>query len=437
MMTNRTVLTVVVLILLCSLSPTQTRPASAAGLVAVAAASQPIIYTLPPDKLEKAEALYKLDLKLAIFGTLYSWLVLLIVLYSGIAAKFRDWAESTSHWRFVQAVIFVPLLLITLALPELPLRMYGHHISLQYGLSVQNWGSWFADVGKGEAVSIVILVVVLWLMQTIIRKSPRRWWFYFWLICLPIIVFLTFIAPVIIDPLFNKFEPLEGNDPQLVQAIEEVTHRAHVSIPPDRIYQMKASEKVTTLNAYVTGFGSSKRIVIWDTTIQNTTPGETLFVVGHEMGHYVLHHIQKGLVAAAIGLLIGLYILFHLSGWSLRRFGPRWHIRALHDWAALPMIFLLFGIMGVFAEPLGNAFSRNIEHQADIYGLEVTHGINPDSARVAAHSFQILGELSLDYPYPNRLAVVWLWDHPPIADRVRFTQEYDPWDKGESPKYVK
>jgi STE24 endopeptidase len=223
----------------------------------------------------------------------------------------------------------------------------------------------------------------------------------------------------------------------LVEAIQKVAQRAGENIPPDRIFEMKASEKVTTLNAYVTGFGDSKRIVIWDTTIHNTTLPETLFVVGHEMGHYVLLHIPKGLAGIAVGLLVGLYILFHLLGWSVKRFGTRPGIRAPHDWAALPLIFLLVGIMGFFAEPLGNAFSRHFEHQADIYGLEVTHGINANSRQVAAQSFQVLGELSLSYPYPGRLAVFGYWSHPTIADRVRFAQEYDPWDKGESPKYVK
>jgi len=434
--TSAVLLAALAALLVCASAGAQSSPAPS-NAQAAATATQPIVYSLPPDKLEKSEALYKLDMKMSVFGTLYSWLILLIILYAGIGTKFRDWAESVSHWRFVQALIFVPLLLITLALADLPLRMYGHHVSLQYGLSVQNWSSWFADQGKGQIVEVVILAPVLWLMQLIIRKSTRLWWFYFWLICLPIAAFLIFISPVVIDPLFNKFEPLENKNPQLVSAIEQVVQRGGLAIPRDRMFQMKASEKVTTLNAYVTGFGTSKRVVVWDTTIEKLTTPETLFVFGHEMGHYVLYHIPKGLAGTAIGLLVGLYILFYLLGWSMRRLAPRWRIRALHDWAALPMILLLAGIMGFCAEPLGSAFSRHFEHQADIYGLEVTHGINANSRQVAAQSFQVLGELSLAYPYPNRLAVFWYWSHPTIADRVRFAQEYDPWDNGEPPKYVK
>lgn len=423
-------------LLLCISMQAQPSPAPAQQQTEVADKPH-MSYSLPPDKLKKSEALYKLDIGFSLVGTLYSWLILLLVLYLGIAAKYRVWAEAVSSRRFVQAVIFVPLLMITLALPALPLRIYGHHISLQYGLSVQSWGSWLADVAKGEAVTIVILAIVLWIMTAIIRLSPRRWWFYFWLVFLPILVFLVFIAPLVIDPLFNQFEPLTRKNPQLVEAIERVVQRGGLAIPPERMYEMKASAKVTTLNAYVTGFGASKRVVVWDTSIQKLTTPEILFMFGHEMGHYVLHHILKGLIAGAIGAFIGLYILYYLSGRVLQRFGPRWRIIALHDWAAIPMIFLLAGILSFSAEPVGNFVSRYIEHQADVYGLEVTHNINVNPQQVAAHSFQVLGEMSLDYPYPGRLAVFWYWTHPPIADRVRFAQEYDPWAAGEEPRFVK
>jgi STE24 endopeptidase len=394
-------------------------------------------YTLPPDKLAKAKALYDIRGTLRIIGTVWGFVVLLGILYLGIAAKYRDWAEKASRRRFVQALIVVPLLMLTLAILDLPLDAYQQSISLKYGLSVQKWGSWGSDLLKGEAIVIFLFIFALWGLLALIRKSPRRWWFYAWLIALPFIVFIFMIEPVVIAPLFNKFEPLEKTNPQLVQAIDRVTQRGGLSIPADRMFLMKASEKVTTLNAYVSGFGPSKRVVVWDTTIQKATTPETLFVFGHEMGHYVLNHIYYGLVATALGLLLGLYVLYLTSGWLLRKFQERWRIRELGDWAALPMIFLVFSVLGFIAQPLGSTFSRQLEHNADIYGLEVTHGINPNSQEVAAHTFQVLGELALTYPYPSKLVVFWYYDHPPIADRVRFAHNYDPWDKGEPPKYVK
>lgn len=418
-------------------SPATSAPDASSAQAATTPTTQTTQYTLPPDKLAKSRALYDLRGKLLIVDTLYGLLVLLGVLYFGVAAKYRNLAEAASKWRFIQALIFVPLLLLTIALFGLPLDMYQQSISRQYGLSVQGWGSWFGDVLKGQAISLVLLTVLLWLLVLLIRKSPRLWWFYSWLIVVPVIIFLAFLAPIVFDPLFNKFEPLDQSNPQLVDAIQKVTHRGGLEIPRDRMFLMKASEKVTTLNAYVTGFGPSKRVVVWDTTIKNASTPETLFVFGHEMGHYVLNHIVIGIAATAVGLFFGFYLLYLICNWSFSRFQQRWHMRELGDWAAVPMILLVFSILSIVSAPIGNGISRQLEHNADIYGLEVTHDINPNPHENAAHAFQVLGELALSYPYPSRFVVFWYADHPPICDRVPFAYNYDPWSKGEQPKYVK
>ena len=412
-------------------------PAASPAAAQATPATQTTEYTLPPDKLAKAKGLYDLRGRLRIIDTIYGLLVLLGLLYLGIAGKFRDIAEAAGKNRLVQALIFVALFLVTTTVLELPLDAYQQSISLQYGLSVQGWSSWFGDVLKGMLVAYIIFTIAAWGITSLIRKSPRRWWFYTWLIAIPFIVFLVFLSPILIDPLFNKFEPLDKSNPQLVDAIEKVTQRGGLTIPRDRMFLMKASEKVTTLNAYVTGFGPSKRVVVWDTTIKNATTPETLFVYGHEMGHYVLNHIVIGIIATAIGLFIGFYLLYRIANWAFARFQQRWRMRELSDWAALVMLILIFSIMSTISAPIDNAFSRQLEHNADVYGLEVTHGINANSQEAAAHAFQVLGELSLSYPYPSKAVVFWYADHPPISDRVKFAHSYDPWSKGEPPKYVK
>ena len=435
------------------------QPNGAAGQTSAASASptveqkapttQTAEYTLPPDKLAKSKALYQLGGKLRIIDTVYGLLVLLALLYFGIAAKYRDWAEKASSKRLVQALVFVPLLMLTITVLDLPLNVYGHHIGREYGLSVQGWGSWLGDVAKGFLVGLIIFIPAIWGVTQAIRKSPRRWWFYTWVVAMPVVVFLVFIAPVVLDPLFNNFEPLDKTNPQLVNAIEKVVASAGENIPRDRVFLMDASRKVTTLNAYVTGIGPSKRIVIWDTTIKNASTPETLFVVGHEMGHYVLNHIRIGIIATAIGLFIGFYLLYVISNWTFSRLKERWQMRELWDWAAVPMLLLIFSVMSIATEGIGNTVSRQLEHNADIYGVEVTHKLASDPAvaatiyhdvstrEAAAHAFQILGELSLTYPYPSKAVVFWYYNHPSIPDRVRFAHNYDPWSKGEPPKYVK
>ena len=394
-------------------------------------------YTLPPDKLAKAEALYRIRTTLYLFGMIFGIIVLWVLLKLRIAPALRDLAERSSKNRFVQALIFVPLLTLLIAVIALPVDLYGHHISLAYGLSVQSWPSWFGDWCKGEALAIILFVPTVFALFRIIRRSPQRWWFYFWLLTLPFMLLLIFIEPVIIEPPFNKFEPLEKTQLQLVAAIEKVTHRGGLDIPASRMFEMKASEKVTTYNAYVTGIGATKRVVVWDNTIHDMTIPEILFVFGHEMGHYVLDHIYKGIAFAAGLMFAGFWLGRRIALALLTRWGEPWGVRGIDDLAALPVLMLTLSLLMLVSEPIGNAFSRHLEHEADRYGLEVTHGLFPDNAEVAAASFQKLGEKSFDYPSPNRFLVFWSYDHPPIADRIRFSLSYDPWDTPKGPKYVK
>jgi STE24 endopeptidase len=394
-------------------------------------------YTLPPDKLAKSAALRATRIRVWIVSSVYGLGLLLLFLYARWGVRFRDLATKVSHRNFVQGWVFVPLFLVTIGVLDLPPDIYSHHLSRSYGLSVQGWGSWFGDWAKSMGVEVVGLTLMVWLLYLIIRNSPRLWWFWFWLISLPIMAFIVFIAPVVLDPMFNKFEPLEKTNPELVTKIEEVVRRGGLTIPRDRVFEMKASAKTTELNAYVTGFGATKRVVVWDTTEQKMTVPQTLFVFGHEMGHYVLGHVWKGMLFIAGFLFVLYYLGFRASLWLLARKQQRWQIGNVGDWASLPALLLVISVIAFFAQPAGSAFSRMLEHHADIYGLEVIHGIVPDSQQAAAQSFQVLGETSLSYPYPSRFLVWWLADHPPISDRVPFAANYDPWGQGKDPRFVK
>lgn len=394
-------------------------------------------YTLPPDLYEKAVKYSRTQYILYFAGFVWGVIVLLLVLGWRLAPKYRDWAEGATNVHFFQAVIFTPLLLLTLAVLGLPLDIYGHWLSRDYGISVQSWGSWAGDWAKSQLLSFILGIILVWILYAIIRHSPRRWWLYFWLAALPILFFVIFISPNVIDPMFNRFEPLQNTDPQLVTALEQVVHRAGMNIPPDRMFLMKASEKTNAVDAYVTGIGASKRVVVWDTTIQKMTVPETMYVFGHEMGHYVLGHVFRGLIFGALLAFVLLYIGFRGALWTLSRRSSRWSIRNTDDWASLPVLLLWVAILGFFASPVANTFSRHVEHQADQYGLEVTHGLFPDSKQVAAHSFQILGEVDLADPDPNPLIKVWLFSHPSLAERVNFALTYDPWSEGKQPEFVK
>lgn len=394
-------------------------------------------YTLPPELYEKAVNFSRAEYILYFADFVWGVIMLLLILRWRLAPKYRDWAERATTKRFVQAAIFAPILLLTIAMFELPINIYGHWLSRRYGISVQGWGSWAGDWAKGEILSFILGIILVWILYAVIRRSPRRWWLYFWLAALPILFFVIFLSPLVIDPMFNKFEPLEQSDPQLVTALEQVVHRAGMSIPAERMFLMKASEKTKAVDAYVTGLGASKRVVVWDTTIAKMTVPETMYVFGHEMGHYVLGHVYKGLIFGAVLAFVLLYLGFRGMRWTLSRHSARWGIRATDDWASLPVLLLWIAILGFLASPITNTFSRHDEHQADQYGLEVTHGLIPNSSQVAARSFQILGEVDLADPNPNPFIKVWLFSHPPEAERVKFALAYNPWAEGKQPEFVK
>jgi STE24 endopeptidase len=394
-------------------------------------------YVLSHDRYEKAVTYSRASYTLYFISVGLNVLALVVFLRLGMAAKYRDWAESVSDRRLVQAVIFVPMLVLTVDFVELPLRVYGHVLSLRYEMSVERWGSWFFDWAKEQLLMVGFALILALILSAVMHRSPRRWWLLFWVATLPIVLFVVFISPWIIDPLFNKFEPLQATNPDLVASIENLTRHAGVPIPRDRMFLMRASEKTNEINAYVTGLGASKRVVIWDTTIQKATTDETLVIVGHELGHYVLGHVWKGFLFAAVLLLIGYYALFRGLHWTLGRWGGEWRIYGPSDWASLAVLLLLVEIGMFVASPVVNGFSRMQEHDADVYGLEVTHGIVPDSSEVAARTFQVLGDADLADPNPPEFITFWLYSHPPLADRLVFAQNYDPWAKGESPKYVK
>ena len=311
-----------------------TQPAAAAA----ADSSAPLLqYSLPPDKLAKAYALYLVNGVLYFVAGLWSIVVLWLMLRSRFGVRLRSLAERVSRRRFLQAVVVMSVFAIVMELVQLPFDMYSEHISMKYGRSVQTWASWFGDWGKGLLLACIFASILGWILYVALRRSPRRWWFYFWLALIPIIIFVMFIAPVWIEPMFNKYEPLTDHHADLVAQIERVVHRAGMDIPPERMYEMKASEKTTTLNAYVSGFGATKRVVVWDTTMQHMTTPETLFVFGHEMGHYVLGHIPKEIAINLVFLLLLFYVGYRLANWLVAKYGERWGIRSLDDWASLPL----------------------------------------------------------------------------------------------------
>src|SRR5271165_2621439 len=254
---------VLVLALVMGALPTgtrTTRPAQPAGSGTDSTSSQADLgraakpstetYQLSPERYEKAVSLATKEYTLYFVSVAWAILVLLVLLRIGVVARWRDIAERASHQRSVQALIFLPALLLSLAVLHLPISIYAHWLSLRYEQSIQGWDSWFWDRTKGEMISLGLGYIVGLILISVVRWKPQTWWLYFWYAVVPLALFLFFISPWFFDPLFNRFALLEVQHPQLVEAIGRLTEQAGVPIPPERMFLMQASAKTNQINAY-------------------------------------------------------------------------------------------------------------------------------------------------------------------------------------------
>ena len=393
-------------------------------------------YSLSPSDLEKSQHLSKVGVTMHFVQEAWDLIALILLLSLGVMAWMRDKAAGISKNVWGQGYIFLLLYLIVDWLVDLPLDLYRQHLSLVYGLSVQSWGSWFGDEAKGLGMGWGFGGLIFLLLFWVIRKFPRRWWLVFWGCSIPIGFFILFVSPYI-EPAFNKYEPLQQSNPELVAQLEKVVQKNHMDIPPSRMFLMKASEKVTTMNADVEGFGASKRVVVWDNTIAKMKPEEILLVFGHESGHYVLHHIQTTVTLVYALLFVLLFLAYHFVQWAIARFGAQWRVPEQGDWAAFGVLLLAFSIGTLFTEPILNNFSRMNEHAADVFGQEAVHGLVADPQAAAQGAFVALGRIGFSDPNPNPLYEFWTYSHPGVGRRAAFAKVYDPWAPGMEPKYFK
>lgn len=406
---------------------TTTAPAAAITTTAPAPASADTGAVAVPKPTEEAVRYQNSGTVLWVVDTLWGLLLPLILLFTGLSARIRDLAYRIGRKWYFALVVYGAIVTALIWAVSLPLAYYeGFVREHAYGLSNQTLGKWTGDTVKGLVIGIVTFALVMWVPYLLLRKSPRRWWVWTALAGIPLIVFSIWLEPLVIEPLFNHFGPM--HDKQLEQQI--LGEAARAGIAGSRVFEVNKSVDTKALNAYVTGFGGSKRIVIWDTTLRKMNDREILFVVGHEMGHYVLHHMIY-LVAFSIVLLFLFLYLIHLSaGWVIARYRERFRFDALADFASYPLLSVIITVAGLVVTPAILAFTRHLEHEADRFGLELTR-----DNHAAATAFVKLQSENLSVPYHSTLYKIFQDSHPPLGERIEFSNTYKPWAQGKPLKY--
>ncbi|MEO8217734.1 MAG: M48 family metallopeptidase [Acidobacteriota bacterium] len=360
-------------------------------------------------------------------GLLVAWLFL----GTGLSRRLRDWSEHTTRFRALQTAIYGALYILISTVVLLPWAAYeGYFREHQYGMSNQSFGAWFSDQMKGLAIGLIMGTIAIVVIYAVFRRAQRTWWIWGSLVTIALLIFAVAIGPVYLEPVFNKFKPL-AESPLKDQILSMA--RAN-EIPATDVYEFDASKQTRRMSAHVSGLFGTTRISMNDNLLHRGSPEEIKAVLGHEMGHYVLNHVYKGMVFFSIIIIVG----FAFLRWSFERLqrksGERWGIQNIGDVAGLPLLIVLFSLFSFALTPVQNTIGRSIEAEADNYGLNVSR--QPDGfAQAALHLAEYRkmqpGALEewLMYDHPsgwNRIhrSMVWKQEHIQDADIVSYDAEH-------------
>ncbi|MFC5532624.1 M48 family metallopeptidase [Cohnella yongneupensis] len=368
-----------------------------------------------PGQLHDSQTLNAARVWIFFMSAPWEWLIYVLLLAGGLSRYWRDALERRGLPIYIRFPLFVLLVQGASFLLYMPLRIIGYSLSRSYGITTQPVSGWIrdklVDFGIGYVIMLAVSAVAFWIIS-----RGGRWWLKLWLLSIPFTVFMMYVQPVIIDPLYNDYYRLK--DPVLEKHILDLAKRA--DIPADRVYEVDMSTKTNALNAYVTGLGSSLRIVLWDTTLKKLDEKEILLIMAHEMGHYVKHHLEW----SAVGAVGGSFVLLSVGGWLYariaRRRGAGWGIRGPSDMAALPLALLLMSVISFASLPVSNAISRNAESAADAYALKLI-----GSAEGSVTMDQTMAIVSLSDMNPPLLVKWFRSTHPSDMERIVKALEFE------------
>ena len=360
-----------------------------------------------PDLPQEAYDLRKDNLIVWSIGFILQFLIPILFLTSRLSQRIG----------IIKAGILYGIVFFTLVfLISLPLNYYSSFILRhKYGLTSQTIIRWLELNIKSFVVNDLVLALFIWIPYYIIYRSPRSWWLQIGILLIPIVIFVVFISPMYIDPIFNQYTSIE--DEVLGGKIGLLLEKADISDAD--IYMVDKSRDTNTMNAYMTGIYKSKRIVLWDTTINNLDEAEVLAISAHEIGHYVEGHILKNILYVCIGNFLLLYLVYISSNWILDKSNLRFGFKNLYNYASLPLLILLINLYTFLGNPIYNYVSRSMEVVADRYEIVMTK-----DREAAISAMEKLYHKNLGLPRQSTLYKIWYNSHPNLEERVHFYSNY-------------
>nr|MDT0662161.1 M48 family metallopeptidase [Micromonospora sp. DSM 115978] len=363
---------------------------------------------LPAADVERARE-FRSALRPGSYGALALGLVVALLLgLTPIGAKLVELAGRPfgGHW-IAQAVLGGLAVVLVADLVTLPLAAWRHTVLTRYGLATQGWGGWTVDLLKSYAVSAVIGAVALAGFYTVIRLAPRWWWAIGAAGAAALVVLLSFVLPVLVEPVFNRFTPMEPGPLRT----ELMTLAERDGVPVRDVLVADASRRTRAVNAYVSGFGPTRRIVVYDNLLRAAPPTEVAAVVAHELGHAKDRDVLTGTLTGALGAGAAVVLLYLLGSWGglLRRAG----VESIAEPRAFPLLLALVTVVGLVAAPAQALISRRVEARADAHALALTR----DPAGFEAVQVR-LATINLADPDPPRWEYGYAASHPSTVERI-------------------
>jgi STE24 endopeptidase len=333
--------------------------------------------------------------------------LLIVLLATGWSGTLRDLAERGASQNYSYAVfLYVVMLMLISKLIGTPLEYYSFRLEHRYNLSNQKFGSWLWDELKGFLLGLLLATLVVEILYMLMRQSPQHWWLIAWAVFLGLMVLLAQLAPVVLFPIFYKFEPLENEE--LKRRLIVLSERAGTRVRG--VYKWHLSEKSKKANAALTGLGATRRIILADTLLDNYSDDEIEAVLAHELGHHVHRHILKSIFVQAGITFCGFYLANEVLRFAVER---RNMFETMSDFASLPLLILVSTVLSFLLMPALNAYSRFNERQADRYCFQSVATIEPFIS-----SMNKLAEQNLAEKTPARWVEWLLHSHPAITRRV-------------------